>query len=126
MITRLILCFVLLSICACKNEPTRLHDGTYTYSQNVGHKIKKNQIEIDGRWFNYIIISEKDNSIYKKFEFLFIQHPNKIDVPLRDGRTMTIEVKKDGNIIFDDCRFEKEYPVIITNPIPKAFMENQE
>ena len=38
---------------------------------------------------------------------------------------MTIEVKKDGNIIFDDCLFEKEYPVIITNPIPKAFIENQ-
>lgn len=124
MITRLLIYITLVSICACKNEPNRFHDGTYANSRNVGQKIKKKQIEIDGRWLNYTILSPKDYSIVKKFKFLCIQHPDRIDIPLRDGRTIIIEVNKDGNIIFDDCLFEKEYPIIITNPIPKALIEN--
>ncbi|NCU04898.1 MAG: hypothetical protein GXC73_13010 [Chitinophagaceae bacterium] len=120
---KLIACFLLLMFYACKDSKHRYHDGTYVHAANDAST--EQRIRVDGKWMYHSLHSSKSNSKIREYKFICIQYPDKISLPLPKGHTVTVEIDKNGNLIYDGMEFKREFIRIIDPaPIPEALLES--
>lgn len=120
----LIACLLLLTLFACTSNHKRYHDGMYVYSDSLhpGQQVQK--IKVEGGWIYHIIQPSDGKSKTKAYTFPCIQYPDKISLPLPKGHSVTIDIDQEGNLIYDQMTFKKEWIHIIDpTPVPKAFIE---
>ncbi len=122
-----IIFIILVTLPGCKNSNSNFHNGTYIFSDSTVRYATKESIIIEGNSATLHLRSLFNKSKLKKSKYICIQHPNSIDLPLSKQPPITIPVDKDGNLVWGDKLFKKQpIPIILSTPIPEAFLESGE
>lgn len=116
-----------LLLLGCEQAATDLHNGEYVFTDNTEKHVLQESIIIDGHTATLRMRSMFNPSKLSKSTFLCLHYPDRVDLQVRRQPPISIPVDKEGNLLWDEKRFQKQIPLIIQPmPIPKALLEEAE
>lgn len=106
---------------------SHFYDGEYVFIDSTAKPAIQESIVINGS-----NASLRFRSLFNKLKItkstrLCFQHPGKIDLYMgKLEPPLSIPVDREGNLVWDEKLFKKQpIPIILSNPIPEAFLENE-